>query len=65
MSVPTFLERTTAGKDNGKPADMVNQDFSKASDKVPHEKLFRKMEERKTSRDVVKRVEELLPGRMQ
>jgi hypothetical protein len=65
MGVPKFLERTTAGKDNGKPADIVNQDFSKASDKVPHEKMFRKMEEKKTSREVVKRVEELLTGRMQ
>jgi hypothetical protein len=34
-----FLERATTAEDSGEAFDIVNVDFAKAFDKVPHKKV--------------------------
>jgi type I restriction-modification system DNA methylase subunit len=48
----TFLELTTAAKDNGKPMDTVYLDFSKGFDNAPHKRLLKKMEAKRISKEV-------------
>jgi ribonuclease P/MRP protein subunit RPP40 len=38
-----FLEEVTVNLDEGRPVDVIYLDFAKAFDKVPHERLFRKL----------------------
>ena len=38
-----FLENVTSELDDGNPVDVIYLDFAKAFDKVPHERLFRKL----------------------
>ena len=40
----TFLDQVTDGLDRGESVDVIFLDFAKAFDKVPHERLLRKME---------------------
>ena len=39
-----FMEEVTDILDEGDPVDMVYSDFAKALDKVPHQRLFKKLE---------------------
>ena len=41
----SFLDRVTEELDNGGSVDVVYLDFAKAFDKVPHQRLLRKLED--------------------
>ena len=60
-----FFEKVTSEVDNGKPIDMVYFDFSKAFDKVPHERLLKKIEAHGIKGDIQRWIKNWLSGRIQ
>ena len=60
-----FLEIITNYIDNGDPMDIIYLDFSKAFDKVPHQRLLRKMEALGISGNLLKWTESWLSDRRQ
>ena len=61
----TFLDRVTDGLDRGESVDVIFLDFAKAFDKVPHERLLRKMEAYGIGGEVLAWVREWLRDRKQ
>ena len=43
-NILSFMESVTKNVDEGNPVDIVYLDFAKAFDKVPHVRLFKKLE---------------------
>jgi ribonuclease P/MRP protein subunit RPP40 len=60
-----FLEVVTANLDKGRPVDVIYLDFSKAFDKVPHERLFRKLLAHGIGGNILEWVRKWLTGRRQ
>ena len=60
-----FLDEVTDGLDRGESVDVIFLDFAKAFDKVPHERLLRKMEAFGIGGEVLAWVREWLRDRMQ
>jgi hypothetical protein len=61
----TFLDQVTDGLDRGESVDVIFLDFAKAFDKVPHERLLRKMEAYGIGGEVLAWVREWLRDRKQ
>ena len=51
------LEEMTKWVDDGSPVDVVNLDFQKAFDKVPHQRLLLKLKAHAIGNDVIKWIE--------
>ena len=60
-----FLDEVTDGLDRGESVDVIFLDFAKAFDKVPHERLLRKMEAYGIGGEVLAWVREWLRDRRQ
>jgi hypothetical protein len=60
-----FLEEVSANVDEGRPVDIIYLDFSKAFDKVPHQRLFRKLRAHGIGGQILKWVQNWLTGRRQ
>jgi hypothetical protein len=60
-----FFEAVTVNLDDGKPVDVIYLDFSKAFDKVPHERLFRKLLAHGIGGKILEWVRKWLTGRRQ
>ena len=60
-----FLEEITKWVDDGSPVDVVDLDFQKAFDKVPHQRLLLKLKARGIGNDVINWIEEWLTHRRQ
>ena len=60
-----FLETITKQFDDGDPMDIIYLDFSKAFDKVPHQRLLRKMKALGISRHILRWIEAWLTDRRQ
>jgi hypothetical protein len=60
-----FLEDVTLNLDEGKPVDVIYLDFSKAFDKVPHQRLFRKLLAHGIGGHILEWVKNWLTGRRQ
>ena len=60
-----FLEDVTKAIDEGKPMDMVYLDFSKALDKVPHQRLLHKIDSHGIGGNVAAWIREWLHSRKQ
>ena len=60
-----FMEDVTTAIDEGKPLDVIYLDFSKAFDKVPHQRLLRKLHCHGISGCVAEWIEEWLRDRKQ
>ena len=61
----TFLEEVTKAIDQGIPVDVIYLDFSKAFDKVPHQRLLGKLRAHGLGETVVGWIESWLCGRKQ
>ena len=61
----TFLEKVTKAIDDGLSVDVVYLDLAKAFDKVPHERLIRKLTSHGIEGDVRRWLENWLKGRQQ
>ena len=61
----TFLDGVLDGLDRGESVDVIFRDFAKAFDKVPHERLLRKMEAYGIGGEVLAWVREWLRDRKQ
>jgi ribonuclease P/MRP protein subunit RPP40 len=60
-----FLEEVTVNLDEGKPVDVIYLDFSKAFDKVPHQRLYRKLLAHGIGGQILEWVKNWLTGRRQ
>ena len=60
-----FMDKVTEAVDKGTPVDIFYLDFSKAFDKVPHNKLMVKLEQRGITGDVLKWICNWLSNRTQ
>jgi ribonucleases P/MRP protein subunit RPP40 len=60
-----FLEKITLELDEGKPVDLIYLDFAKAFDKVPYERLFRKLMAHGIGGEILKWIQGWLTGRRQ
>src|SRR5579864_8235140 len=60
-----FLEEVTVNMDEGKPVDVIYLDFSKAFDKVPHQRLYRKLLAHGIGGQILEWVKNWLTGRRQ
>lgn len=60
-----YLEILTKLVDEGHNVDVVYLDFAKAFDKVPHQRLLRKMEAHGITGEILHWVEDWLSGRQQ
>ena len=61
----TFMDKLTKVVDNGKAADIFYLDFAKAFDKVPHQRLLKKMESKGISGSVYEWIKCWLKDRKQ
>jgi ribonuclease P/MRP protein subunit RPP40 len=61
----SFLDSLTEARDRGKAVDIIYLDFSKAFDKVPHQRLLRKLEAKGVSREVTEWIADQLSERTQ
>ena len=59
------METLTAEQDKGNPVDVIYLDFSKAFDKVPHQRLLEKFRAHSIDGKVLKWIEDWLSGRTQ
>ena len=64
-NVLVFLDKTTRLTDEGKAVDTVYLDFAKAFDKVPHERLLRKIEGHGITGKLLRWIREWLRNRKQ
>ena len=55
-----FLEEITKWLDDGSPVDVVNLDFQKTFDKVPHQRLLLKLKAHGIGNDVINWTEKWL-----
>jgi hypothetical protein len=60
-----FMEEVTSILDEGKPEDIIYLVFAKAYDKVPHQRLFKKLAAHGIDGKVIGWVKEWLTGRRQ
>jgi len=60
-----FLDFVTKAVDDGKAVDIFYLDFAKAFDKVPRQRLIRKLRAKGVSEEMVKWIEQWLTGRTQ
>ena len=60
-----FLEEITQNIDEGSPCDIIYMDFQKAFDKVPHQRLLKKLEKHGIAGKVLKWIEAWLTSRKQ
>ena len=60
-----FFEEITKWVDDGSPVDVVYLDFQKAFDKVPHQRLFLKLEAHGIGNDVINWIEKWFTHRKQ
>ena len=60
-----FLEKNTEMFDNNKPLDIIYLDFAKAFDKVPKQRLIKKLEAHGVKGNVLKWIHNWLTGRKQ
>jgi ribonucleases P/MRP protein subunit RPP40 len=60
-----FFEEVTLHLDEGKPFDIMYLDFSKAFDKVPHQRLFKKLWAHGISGQILEWIKNWLTGRRQ
>jgi hypothetical protein len=60
-----FFEEVTLNLDEGRPFDVIYLDFSKAFDKVPHQRLFRKLLAHGIGGQILEWVKNWLTGRRQ
>ncbi len=60
-----FLEKITEMFDNNKPLDIIYLDFAKAFDKVPKQRLIKKLEAHGVKGNVLKWIHNWLTGRKQ
>ena len=61
----TFLEHVTSYIDQGRPVDVLYLDFSKAFDKVPHQRLISKLRSHGIGRTIARWISEWLKDRKQ
>lgn len=61
----SFMDSVTMSIDEGNPVDIVYLDFAKAFDKVPHQRLFRKLEAHGISGPVLNWIKNWLSSRRQ
>ena len=61
----SFLEDITKSVDDGKPVDVIYLDFSKAFDKVPHQRLIEKLKSHGIVNYVLNWIKDWLRGRKQ
>ena len=55
-----FLEEITKWVDDGSPVDVIYLDFQKAFDKVPHQRLIRKLKSHDMGNSIINWVEQWL-----
>ena len=55
-----FLEEITKWVDDGSPVDVIYLDFQKAFDRVPHQRLIRKLKSRGKGNSIINWVEQWL-----
>ena len=60
-----FLEEITKRVDDGSPVDVIYLDFQKAFDKVPHQRLIRKLKSHGMGNSIINWVEQWLTDRRQ
>jgi len=60
-----FMEEVTDKLDNGKPVDIIYLDFAKAFDKVPYQRLFKKLRSHDIRGEISLWIESWLTGRRQ
>ena len=60
-----FLEELTKWVDDGSPVDVIYLDFQKAFDKVPHQRLIRKLKSHGMGNSIINWVEQCLTDRRQ
>ena len=60
-----FLEEVTKTVDEGSPCDIIYMDFQKAFDKVPHQRLIKKLEKHGIAGKVLRWIEAWLTNRKQ
>jgi len=60
-----FLDKVTKAVDEGKSVDIFYLDFAKAFDKIPRQRLLKKLREKGINRDIVKWIENWLTDRTQ
>jgi ribonuclease P/MRP protein subunit RPP40 len=60
-----FLEEITFQLDEGKPVDLIYLDFAKAFDKVPYQRLFKKLTAHGIGGEILKWIQGWLMGRRQ
>ena len=60
-----FMEHISKWADDGSPVDVINLDFQKAFDKVPHQRLLIKLKSHGIGESVVNWVRDWLSGRKQ
>ena len=60
-----FLEEITKWVDDGSPVDVIYLDFQKAFDKVPHQRLIRKLKSHGMGNSIINWVEQWLTDRRQ
>ena len=60
-----FLEFVTSAVEQSKPVDVIYLDFQKASDKVPHVRLLRKVESHGICGNILKWIGKWLTARQQ
>ena len=61
----TFMDKLTKSVDLGRQADVFYLDFAKAFDKVPHQRLLKKMESKGIDGKVLNWIKEWLTNRTQ
>ena len=64
-NILSFMESVTLHVDEGNPVDIVYLDFAKAFDKVPYERLFRKLEAHGVTGSVLNWIRNWLSSRRQ
>ena len=64
-NILSFMESVTLHADEGSPVDIVYLDFAKAFDKVPYERLFKKLEAHGVTGPVLNWIEAWLSSRRQ
>ena len=60
-----FFEEITKWVDEGSPVDVIYLDFQKAFDKVPHQRLIRKLKSHGMGNGIINSVEQWLTDRRQ
>src|SRR5579872_4976179 len=65
INILSFMESVTLNVDEGNPVDIVYLDFAKAFDKVPYERLFRKLQAHGVTGPVLNWIRNWLSSRRQ